>query len=86
MEIRITGAMHAQHLVEEQILIRMRFGIDIAYVRRRPWKQVREPILLLKIRVIKAKVVDVVKEKAEEKARAYIKVMVLSAQLSMGKL
>ena len=78
--------MHAQHLVEEQILTRMRFGIDIAYARRRLWKQVREPMHRLKIRVIEAKVVDVVKEKAKEKARAIRRVMVLSAQPLMGKL
>ena len=86
METRITGVMHAQHLVEEQFLTRMRFGIDIAYARRRLWKQVREPMHRLKIRAIEAKVVDAVKEKVEEKERAIIKVMVLSAQPSMEKL
>ena len=86
MEIKITGATHALHLVDEQTLPRMRFGTVIASVRKRLYKLEREHTSHPRIRVIKAKVVDVVKERAKEKARASIKVMVLSAQLSMGKL
>ena len=67
--------MHAQHLVEEQTLARMRFGTDIANVRRRLYKLERELTHRHKIRVIKAMVVDVVKERAKEKARAIINVM-----------
>ena len=72
-------------LAEEQTLIGMKSGTDIAYVKKKPNQLGREHTHPHKERV-KARVVDVAKADArEEKAKASIKVVVMPGLLSMGK-
>ena len=86
METRAIKATYAPLLAEEQTLIGMKSGTDIAYVKKKPNQLGREHTHPLQGR-IKARVADVAKEKArEEKARANITAMVSPALLSMGKL
>ena len=85
METKITRATYALHLAEEQTLIGMKSGTDIAYVKKKLRQLGREHTHPLQGR-IKARVADVAKAEArEEKARANIKVMDRLGLLSMEK-